>query len=600
MSDSLQFLADAAPKVDPEKDRYGRYLIVPADGGKAVPHTRMTTFIKAVDGGGGDALRQWYARYAVKGVLESEAMSGRVSTWDADPADKETKKEFNRLLDDATVAVGINEKRDKGSALHDATELVDAGKAFTPAKWMRAPLEQYVDVVRRFGLVWTESEEIVVLDDFTIAGRFDRLVRAPWFPGTRVLDIKTGSVDYPAKFCVQLGGYSIADAIYDPATATRRPMPDDIDKNVALVLHLPIDGSPAKLYRLDIGPARRIAELCKSVRSWNNQESRGILAELDAAKMPGLDVPEVVKPDAVISPAAPAVDPFADVDPFPPSGTPNAPAVVEATAVETPAPHPPGAVDPQVALDNAAKLEATFPGAELVTVDRLEWSLERVELIKGIDGGLAVLRKWWPVDGPTPGELRRGERAPTDAELSAIISCVVKAGDEAGVPDDPAWPWGPPDPLREVAAEPELEHGIELATTPTGDANAEEAAAVKAHLVSLDLPRQELVKRWLGQAARKGVGFAFIKTPDERRLCIGRSAIVLADEFYDHDAVGDGAAGFVHAALDVIVEDGDRAPVGVRLGRLSHDQAKRLLELVKDAHLSYGVDGVPIVEAVPF
>jgi len=584
MSDSSEFLADDKPRrPSPEKDRYGRYLIVPPDGGDARPHTRMTTFIKALDGQAGDALKQWYARFAMKGVVMSEARTGRVTTFDAEPADKEAKREFNNLLEDAASAAGMNEKREKGTALHDATELVDAGTTFTPAAWMKEPLSQYAELVERFGLTWVESEQIVVLSELGVAGRFDRLVRAPWFPGVRVLDIKTGSIGFPAKFVPQLGGYANADGMYDVETASYRPMPDDIDKQVALVLHLPIDGSPATLHRLDIGQAVRVLDVAKRVRTWNNTDSRGVLKELDPAKTAALHgvaapAPELVQPDAVFSAPTTAfpTDPVGILEPEP----------VETTAVEKPAPTMAEKAETAEAIE---KVAAAFKGTVVETVpERAAWALARIELLKQHDGGLDVLRKWWPQNVPTPGALRRGEAELDTNGVSLVLDAVVKSCSEAGVADDLLYPFGPPDPLKEVAPEP--------ADAPApGTAPATELGAVKDHLLSLGQAEQELVKRWLGQAARKSVGFAFMKSPDERKLCIGRCAIAMADRFYDYEEPTDAAAGHCHAALDMATGETDRAAVGVRLGRLSHAQARVLLGVSTHGELGFGLDGVPVI-----
>lgn len=533
------------PKRTPEKDRYGRYLIPGPDGGDPKAHTRMTTFIKTLDGGG-DGLKLWYARYAVKGVTSDKARLGRVSTWDADPANAETKKEFNRLLDEATTAAGINSKRDQGSALHDATELVDADADYEAPEHMVRPLANYVELVGRYGLRWLASEQIVVLDELGIAGRFDRITEPipGWFTKPRILDIKTGSIDYPGSFALQLAGYSQASAIYDPATGERSPFPD-VDKEKALVLHLPIDGSPATLYEVDIGVvlADGVLDIIALARDWN-RKARKVLS--------------------------PAPEPAGEV--IETTGSEVEPVAVEGASPE-----------PSADLRAVEILETAFPGIQL---EPQSWVLGRLAELKAAEHGLDALRSRWPAGVGLPGPVQRGEESWTDGELALIIPAVCDAASSVQLPDDPTWPFGPPSPLSRPAAEDE-------------PADPDDAKRVRALLSALDDDRKAVVKSWIEQGASNRTPWGFGRQPSCRRLNLGRSACRLVSELYD-PAHADDAAGLIHEAIDHVTGTPDpTVAIGVRLGRLSPSEATALAEFTAGPLEVLFTDGHPHIKEQP-
>src|SRR5215831_13435168 len=60
------------------RDQWGRYLIVPPEGGPPTGYTRVTTVAKALDQGGG--LAPWKATMAITGMLARPGLRAR---WEA-------------------------------------------------------------------------------------------------------------------------------------------------------------------------------------------------------------------------------------------------------------------------------------------------------------------------------------------------------------------------------------------------------------------------------------------------------------------------------------------------------------------------------------
>ena len=73
MTDTETFL-----KAEPERDRWGRYLIVPRDGGKAEAHTRATTVAETLDDRFN--LEQWKIRMGIRGVVASKSLYARAAS----------------------------------------------------------------------------------------------------------------------------------------------------------------------------------------------------------------------------------------------------------------------------------------------------------------------------------------------------------------------------------------------------------------------------------------------------------------------------------------------------------------------------------------
>ena len=74
--------ATLLPATEPKRDRWGRPLIVPPDGGKAVPYTRCTTIADTLDER--RALEAWMQRQVAVGLAMRP--EGRAATRPGRPA----------------------------------------------------------------------------------------------------------------------------------------------------------------------------------------------------------------------------------------------------------------------------------------------------------------------------------------------------------------------------------------------------------------------------------------------------------------------------------------------------------------------------------
>ena len=253
--------------IDAPFDGWGRRLIVPEGGGKAVPHTRVTTFIKAVSDTGGTGIRDWHARHAAKGIVDDPELMQWIMDHDADPDDKPVKGEFNRRLETAAKRAGRDDKADQGTAIHDAISRTIAGRNVVSHPEIDGPLREFKRLCEAHNIKFVASEKVIVHDIYKVSGRFDIIGTVGDGPLV-VLDAKTGSVDYPSDYPLQLWLYATASSIYDAASETHHPMPEGIDATHGYIIHVPRDGSTGGLYRVDLSSAEEMCEIALKKRGW--------------------------------------------------------------------------------------------------------------------------------------------------------------------------------------------------------------------------------------------------------------------------------------------------------------------------------------------
>lgn len=271
-----QFTAPAAKKRD--RDRWGRYLLPDPVTGEERAWTRVSTVARAL----ADEynLTKWKLRQVAKGMaLRPDLVAGAAA---ADPeADKDT---LNKIAEKAMERAGSSAGATLGTALHTFTQRLDRGE---PAASLGVPealigdMRAYVDTMKRHRLrVQPEHvERIVVLPELGVAGTLDRIVSQP--PGQTkaapraVLDLKTAKPDDNGglstfsmlEIALQLALYSHAPLMWNPVTRTYEPMPADVDKDRALVLHLPVGKAHGALYGVNIIEGWEYAQLAMKVRA---------------------------------------------------------------------------------------------------------------------------------------------------------------------------------------------------------------------------------------------------------------------------------------------------------------------------------------------
>lgn len=281
----------------------GRYRLPPPPGEVGAKssgvcwYSRASSFGKAIVDDYN--LQLWKERMLGWGLVMRPDMLAAIANLGA-PNDK-NKKKHNELCDDARKAAGSDVGSNLGTALHGFAEMLDLGQEpQVPPTW-RPHLAAYVKLMQDHGLVVIEIEQVIVNLKYGIAGRFDRFVRTTreltfFVDGETVtipagtilcLDLKTGkNPSYGAmEIAVQLHAYSSADWIFDVETREYRPMPDNVNQDYALVVHLPAQGEAggtAHLMMVNIGKGRQLAELCAAVKSARNM--KGLMTEVYVAE----------------------------------------------------------------------------------------------------------------------------------------------------------------------------------------------------------------------------------------------------------------------------------------------------------------------------
>lgn len=259
---------------DAPVDHWGRRLIVPPAGGKAKPYTRVTTFIKAITESGNDGLINFHGRYVARGLVDDPVLMQFVL--DHDPDDPAVKQELNRRLEQAAHQAGKNHKRDLGTAIHDACARTLAGLPVAPHPDIDGPLRQFLHLVDSHNITVVASEQIVVHERYGVSGRFDLAMTVGNDPTVGIGDIKTGDFDMGiAGYSPQLYIYATADTIYDPVAETHQPMIPVADTH-GWIIHLPRNGDPATLHRVDHTGTREMCDLAVAKRAWRTKAKKHI------------------------------------------------------------------------------------------------------------------------------------------------------------------------------------------------------------------------------------------------------------------------------------------------------------------------------------
>lgn len=253
---TITFATDAP---DVERDRWGRPLIVPADGGTPIPYTRISTLAKTLDSKEG--LMEWKQRMVALGIGKRPDLAQLAAV--TAPDDKRKLKE---LIDAAMAAAESDKAANTGTVLHSLTEAFDRGTLENlPAEHI-GDLTAYEEATK--GLIMRAVEGFVVNDHLQAAGTFDRLIQLP--DGRIVIgDLKTGQYEpkYPHGVTTQCAIYARSH-IYDIPTNTRTGyLPDlGVSTDVGLLIHLPAGKGTCELYLLDLTVGWALAQTAVAVR----------------------------------------------------------------------------------------------------------------------------------------------------------------------------------------------------------------------------------------------------------------------------------------------------------------------------------------------
>ena len=230
-------------------------------------YTRTTTFVDAIDDK--KMLYDWKARNTLLGIAKDDSIIQAVREVE-DPDSSEGRQALNRLSERAQKTVDADMGAKQGDALHKITEdhHTKGDPGFVPP-FLEPAFEAYLKLMEGFEVV--ECETFVVIDDYGVAGTFDRLMLTP--DGKLVIgDLKSGRVDFGlAKMGRQVAGYSRGKR-YCPFTFKRTPLEFNgmtVDQELGYIIHVPIEkkaGEQAQMIPMDLNAGWAEWPLCQQIR----------------------------------------------------------------------------------------------------------------------------------------------------------------------------------------------------------------------------------------------------------------------------------------------------------------------------------------------
>lgn len=269
---------------DPDRDRWGRYLI------HKQAHTRATTFAKSA--ASTFTLNEWQQRMVVKGLTMRPDLMALAHGLNV----RDDKKTLNSIAEQAKEHAGSKVGANLGTAYHKFSEQIDAGLmtlADVPGIY-QPRVHQYLDVMQRAGLTtrreWIERSTAVRAEQVDaqvpVAGTLDRILQLP--NGELVIgDLKTGrDLSYSwVEIAVQLALYAHGvnthglfdwrtkewGPIVPPGSATGLEL--KVRTDFAIVMHLPAEGNGCTLYRVDIAKGWEYAKVCGRVMAMQKDKS---------------------------------------------------------------------------------------------------------------------------------------------------------------------------------------------------------------------------------------------------------------------------------------------------------------------------------------
>lgn len=277
------------------RDRWGRPLVVQKDGGKPVAHRRVTTFIDVL--GDKTNLVKWKQRETAFGMLmlpEKTRAEFIQAHRDGD------KRAQDRLAEKAMDAAGANSKREKGTSLHELSELVDAGLALPVGLSEQDQADMDAYVLATLDMEHKHVERLVAVNELGVAGTPDRIVHysGPGPDGEHweidcIADLKTGNWLDELKFAMQMAVYSRGE-FYDhghfadwalndfkahqftPEEAAGAYEPFEVSQDWGIIIFLPSGSAEARLYFANLNMGWEAAQLAADVYDWRRRGKKAL------------------------------------------------------------------------------------------------------------------------------------------------------------------------------------------------------------------------------------------------------------------------------------------------------------------------------------
>lgn len=278
------------------RDRWGRPLIIPVDGGTPEPYQRASTFCGALADSTG--IGTWKARHVALGVGQHEDLAALAVGLEYG----KDNAELDRIIETAIDRAGCNAKANYGTAIH---MLTGPGAPLNVPGRMKNDVDAYQELIGRAGIKTVSTERFVVCDDIKVAGTYDHIYAVPMvlFPGGDddgyvhvVGDKKTGSLHFD-QHAVQLAVYAHGEHYYPesrPGDHQRDPI--DVNLDWALLVHIPAGKGEATLYWVDIKAGWEAAELASRIHEWRKRKDLG--TEVDLTDPWTLDI---LSPEQILS-----------------------------------------------------------------------------------------------------------------------------------------------------------------------------------------------------------------------------------------------------------------------------------------------------------
>lgn len=509
--------ADTLAPWQPERDQWGRPKIVAPDG-TTMGYTRASTLAKTLDSEG--ALGKWGERMVGAGLAIRPDLLALIQSHMSPNGDipQENKQLIQGWVGEAKDAAKAAKGANLGTALHKFTETIDKGEQLANVPEFLAPdIEAYRRIMD--GIEIVAVEQFVVIDQYRVAGTFDRILR---YNGDLVIgDLKTTQdIRYSHNAnSVQLAGYSRGTPYRDGVRGV--PLVDQgVRQDYGVVIWLPSGGGFAELYTVDLTAGWEAFELSVAVRKWRDRQPAERIRQW----------PTLTQQAPTITITGPTPAPTVDLFHVKP---PTPTAVTEG--------------DPVVA----------------------HWLKHRIMAMP--DAAKQTLARLWPADLPT---FKSGHVHNAD-ELDIILHFINVAETEHNVP------FGEPDP-RLTTPEPRhlvTPAAADLLTAPWPDepwrnekSDVPDAQSVRAALNDdFDQRPPEMQQRiadWLLQARAAGCGFSLSECMSWRRVTILNACYALIEHLDDDE--------LIHAAIAEITSTYDHPPIGARVGRLNQAQATAL------------------------
>lgn len=266
-----------------------RYPIPSPVTGEVVELPNISSIIDTLQAFGLDG---WKLRNAAVGIVHRLDLQAAIAAGHHVPG----KTNRNRALNDAIdLAIQHGQtldpevgylRNDFGTAIHLLDELIDQGAVPDIMSLPASVAEHaaaYAEMMTAHGIEVVESE-FTVYGSAGYAGTGDRIIRFDWHTvpetlaedaagafdqfdlgrGCFIADVKTGKVKKSAA--LQLAALANADSIWDHDAQQHRPLPDDLRRDVAFIIHQP---GGAQLVPVDIEAAWPAFLGALAVKTWD-------------------------------------------------------------------------------------------------------------------------------------------------------------------------------------------------------------------------------------------------------------------------------------------------------------------------------------------